>query len=105
MLSNFFFPGTTGDSSGNISWGFNPEDVALFPEIQVNYDVSLGLALVHPFRRLAVRAPFANETMKMYPPKLLPGCRVFIKTSATSDRQARLLLQAMGLPFYGEFVD
>ena len=43
--------------------------------------------------------------MKMYPPKLLPGCRVFIKTSATSDRQARLLLQAMGLPFYGEFVD
>jgi large subunit ribosomal protein L5 len=33
---------------------------------------------------------------------MLPGCRVFIKTSATSDRQARLLLQSFGVPFYGE---
>ena len=33
--------GTTGDSSGNLSWGFNPEDMALFPEVEVNTDVSL----------------------------------------------------------------
>lgn len=33
--------GTTGDSSGNLSWGFNPEDMALFPEIEVNFDVSV----------------------------------------------------------------
>jgi large subunit ribosomal protein L5 len=38
----------------------------------------------------------------MYPAKMVPGCRVFIKTSATSDRQARLLLQSFGVPFYGE---
>ncbi|KAK3359203.1 ribosomal protein L5 domain-containing protein [Lasiosphaeria hispida] len=67
---------TTGDSSGNLAFGFAPEEVALFPEIEVNYD--------------------------MYPSKMIPGCRVFVKTSATSDRQARLLLQTMGVPFYGE---
>lgn len=31
-------PGTTGDESGNLSWGFEPEHFALFPEIQANYD-------------------------------------------------------------------
>ncbi|KAK0636184.1 ribosomal protein L5 domain-containing protein [Bombardia bombarda] len=67
---------TTGDSSGNLSFGLNPEDVGLFPELEVNYD--------------------------MYPSKMLPGCRIFIKTTATSDRQARLLLQSLGLPFYGQ---
>jgi Ribosomal protein L5 len=36
---------------------------------------------------------------------MLPGCRVFVKTTATSDRQARLLLQAMGLPFTGKIRD
>ena len=30
---------STGDGSGNISWGFTPEQVAMFPEIEVNYDV------------------------------------------------------------------
>jgi len=30
--------GSSGDSSGNISFGFTPEDVAMFPEIEVNYD-------------------------------------------------------------------
>ncbi|KAJ9143686.1 hypothetical protein NKR23_g6354 [Pleurostoma richardsiae] len=71
--------GSTGDSAGNLGFGFTPEDVALFPEIEVNYD--------------------------MYPPKMLPGCRVFIKTSAKSDRHARLLLQAIGFPFYGRLRD
>ncbi|KAH8881505.1 ribosomal protein L5 [Thozetella sp. PMI_491] len=85
---NFVFPrikdwpgieGSTGDSAGNLAWGFTPEQIALFPEIEINYD--------------------------MYPPKMLPGCRVFVKTSATSDRHARLLLSAMGVPFYGELRD
>lgn len=31
--------GSTGDSVGNLAWGFRPEDVALFPEIEVNYSV------------------------------------------------------------------
>jgi large subunit ribosomal protein L5 len=29
---------TTGDSSGNLTFGMEPEVVALFPEIEVNYD-------------------------------------------------------------------
>ncbi|KAK1760474.1 mitochondrial ribosomal protein l7-like protein [Echria macrotheca] len=70
---------STGDSCGNLSWGFTPDQLALFPEIEVNYD--------------------------MYPAKMIPGCRVFVKTSATSDRQARLLLQALGIPFTGEIRD
>lgn len=36
----------------------------------------------------------------MYPPKLVPGCHINIKTSATSDRHGRLLMEAMGMPFY-----
>ncbi|KAK4138746.1 ribosomal protein L5 [Trichocladium antarcticum] len=67
---------TTGDSGGNLSFGFNPDEMKLFPEVEINY--------------------------WMYPAKMLPGCRVFIKTTATSDRQARLLLQSLGIPFYGE---
>jgi len=71
--------GTTGDSSGNISFGFDSEGTILFPEVQVNYD--------------------------MYPPRMIPGFHVTVKTSATSDRHARLLLSALGVPFYGKMVD
>lgn len=39
---------TTGDSSGNLSFGLEPDTVALFPEIEVNYDA--------------------------YPPKMIPVC-------------------------------
>lgn len=31
--------GTSGDSSGNIAWGFDREGASLFPEVEVNYDV------------------------------------------------------------------
>lgn len=31
--------GSSGDSSGNLAFGLTPEDVALFPEIEVNYDM------------------------------------------------------------------
>jgi len=71
--------GSSGDSSGNISFGLTNEAVALFPEVEVNYD--------------------------MYPPKLIPGCHVTIHTSATNDRDARLLLSSIGIPFYGKLVD
>ncbi|KAK2742304.1 hypothetical protein FQN57_005392 [Myotisia sp. PD_48] len=71
--------GTSGDSSGNITLGLEPGMVALFPEIEVNYD--------------------------MYPPKMIPGCHITIKTSARTDKDARLLLNAMGIPFYGKYVD
>lgn len=31
--------GSSGDSSGNITFGLNSEAVALFPEVEVNYDM------------------------------------------------------------------
>jgi len=71
--------GTSGDSSGNIAWGFDREAAILFPEVEVNYD--------------------------MYPPKMIPGFHVLCKTTARSDRHARLLLSALGVPFYGKYVN
>lgn len=35
--------GTSGDSSGNIAWGISREAAILFPEVEVNYDVSVCL--------------------------------------------------------------
>lgn len=71
--------GTSGDGSGNITFGLPPDAVALFPELEVNFD--------------------------MYPPKMIPGCHIIIHSSATNDRDARLLLQSIGLPFYGKIVN
>ncbi|GAM34895.1 hypothetical protein TCE0_015r02780 [Talaromyces pinophilus] len=71
--------GSSGDSSGNITFGLEPEEMALFPEIEVNYD--------------------------MYPVKMIPGCHITLHTSATTDKDARLLLSALGIPFYGKFVN
>ncbi|KAE9993222.1 hypothetical protein EG327_006023 [Venturia inaequalis] len=68
--------GSSGDGTGCISFGFDAESVALFPEIEVNYD--------------------------MYPPKMIPGCHVTVHTSATTNREARLLLSSLGVPFYGD---
>jgi ribosomal protein L5 len=31
-------PGSAGDGSGNLSWGLDADQLALFPEIQSNYD-------------------------------------------------------------------
>ncbi|KAF1957656.1 ribosomal protein L5 [Byssothecium circinans] len=72
-------PGSSGDGSGNMSFGLTPDQVALFPEVEVNYDA--------------------------YPPKMIPGCHITIKTDATNNKDARLLLQAIGLPFYGKLND
>ncbi|TAQ89782.1 hypothetical protein B7494_g1863 [Chlorociboria aeruginascens] len=71
--------GSTGDGSGNLGFGFDREGAILFPEVEVNYD--------------------------MYPPKMIPGFHVTVKTTANSDRHARLLLSAMGVPFHGKLVD
>ncbi|KAJ0167537.1 54S ribosomal protein L7, mitochondrial [Colletotrichum tanaceti] len=70
---------STGDGNGGLAFGLKADDLAWFPELQINYD--------------------------MYPAKLLPGCHIFVQTTATSNRQARLLLQSLGLPFYGKFKD
>ncbi|KAI8940985.1 hypothetical protein NX059_002234 [Plenodomus lindquistii] len=72
-------PGSSGDGHGNMSFGLTPDQLQLFPEIEVNYDA--------------------------YPPKMIPGCHVTIGTDATNNKEARLLLQGIGLPFYGKLND
>ncbi|GAP89101.2 putative 54S ribosomal protein l7 [Rosellinia necatrix] len=71
--------GTTGDSTGNIGFGFAPQDMQHFPEVEAAYS--------------------------MYPSKMIPGCRVVLETTAKSDRHARILCKALGIPFYGKIVD
>lgn len=73
------YPGvnrTSGDKSGNIAFGFKPSMVQLFPEVEVNYD--------------------------MYPPKMIPGMHIIVKTTATNDEDGRLLLESFGIPFTGK---
>ncbi|EXJ62606.1 hypothetical protein A1O7_03044 [Cladophialophora yegresii CBS 114405] len=70
---------TTGDNSGNLSFGLNPDVVAGFPEIEINYDA--------------------------YPTKMIPGLYITVHTTANQDKDARLLLQQLGIPFYGKIVD
>lgn len=40
-----------------------------------------------------------------YPPKMIPGIDVFICTTATNDKEARLLLSSLGVPFHGKHVN
>lgn len=44
-------------------------------------------------------------TMRRYPPKMIPGCHVMIHTTAKDDRDARLLLSQVGIPFYGKLIN
>ena len=60
-------------------FGLEPDMVGMFPEVEVNYDA--------------------------YPPRMIPGMHVTIHTSASTDKDARLLLQQMGVPFYGKIVN
>lgn len=41
--------GTSGDSSGNIAWGIDSQSAILFPEVEVNYDVSCTLQAASSF--------------------------------------------------------
>ncbi|MCJ1476934.1 hypothetical protein MMC13_005603 [Lambiella insularis] len=68
--------GRSGDGAGNLGLGLGAEVVGIWPEVEVNYDA--------------------------YPPKMIPGIHMVIHTTATNDRDARLLLSGMGLPFYGK---
>jgi large subunit ribosomal protein L5 len=35
---------------------------------------------------------------------MIPGCHITLHTTAKADKDARLLLSAMGVPFYGKIV-
>lgn len=64
---------TAGDSNGNIVFSLTPDDLRLFPEIEGN--------------------------LELWPQSF--GVDVFFRTSAQTDREARTLLSAFGLPFQG----
>ncbi|KAI0810627.1 ribosomal protein L5, partial [Xylaria sp. FL0064] len=70
--------GTSGDSTGNIGFGLGPQDMQHFPEVEAAYS--------------------------LYPSKMIPGCRIVLETTAKSDRHARILCKALGIPFYGKLV-
>lgn len=36
---------------------------------------------------------------------MIPGMAVMICTTATNDKEARLLLSSLGVPFYGKHVN
>lgn len=40
-----------------------------------------------------------------YPPKMIPAMDIVVCTTATNDKDARLLLSSMGVPFYGKHVN
>ena len=40
-----------------------------------------------------------------YPPKMIPGIDITVCTTATNDKDARLLLSALGVPFHGKHVN
>jgi large subunit ribosomal protein L5 len=40
-----------------------------------------------------------------YPQKMIPGCHITIHTTANTDKDARLLLQTIGIPFQGKIVN
>ena len=42
-------------------------------------------------------------TSTRYPSKMIPGCHIIVKTTADTDRDARILLNSLGIPFYGKF--
>ena len=46
-----------------------------------------------------------NTRSSRYPPKLIPGCHVIIRTTAAEDRDGRLLLSSLGIPFHGKQVN
>ncbi|KAI4213715.1 MAG: hypothetical protein LQ351_003681 [Letrouitia transgressa] len=71
--------GGSGDSSGNLAFSLGKEAVSMFPEVEINYD--------------------------SYPPKMIPTVDVMVCTTATNDRDARLLLASMGVPFHGKHVN
>ncbi|KAL8710968.1 MAG: hypothetical protein Q9220_004567 [cf. Caloplaca sp. 1 TL-2023] len=71
--------GGSGDGSGNLAFGLMPSAVGMFPEVEINYD--------------------------MYPPKMIPNIDITVCTTATNDRDARVLLSSMGIPFHGKYIN
>lgn len=49
---------------------------------------------------------FADRILgNSYPQKMIPGIDIVVCTTATNDKDARLLLSSMGIPFHGKHVN
>ena len=46
-----------------------------------------------------------NAFSDRYPPRMIPGIDIVCCTTATNDKDARLLLSSMGVPFYGKHIN
>lgn len=57
-----------------------------------------------PFRILTWSRRTDDEANR-YPPKMIPGFHVTVHTTATNDRDGRLLLGTLGIPFYGKQIN
>jgi hypothetical protein len=55
-------PGSSGDGHGNISFGLTPDQLALFPEIEVNYDAYVDPAPTFPRNANSRQIPPQNDT-------------------------------------------
>ncbi len=54
--------------------------------------------------RLEARSWLTCSTYR-YPPRMIPGIDIIVCTTATNDKDARLLLSSLGVPFYGKHVN
>ena len=57
------------------------------------------------FGRLVEMGIFWLTFINRYPPKMIPGIDIIVCTTASNDKDARLLLSSMGVPFYGKHVN
>lgn len=58
------------DGSGNLSFGFSPTEMALFPEVEFNYDVSSRVVLVVEETRKTLLTPLSRCSLKRSVPLL-----------------------------------
>ncbi len=65
----------------------------------------LAVPLLVPKARLSFQLYLVLTDRNSYPPRMLPGIDIMVCTSATNDKDARLLLSAMGVPFHGKHVN
>ena len=46
-----------------------------------------------------------TDIIDRYPPRMIPGVDISVNTTATNDKDARLLLSSMGIPFFGKHIN
>lgn len=55
-------PGSSGDGHGNMSFGLTPEQVSLFPEVEVNYDAYVTFSFCLLFHANFCQLPTEDDS-------------------------------------------